>query len=416
MTATASISIQPNPGPSVRPMRILYLATEMDLGGAEVVARTLFNQWAARGHVPHLLLTYTPGVSAKQIQADGHSLEALELPHGAKLMLRISSVRERVRAINPDVIIINNQNVLLPWAWTLGSATVPVFAVIHSTETGKLRPSDLVHRLFLPRYERVITLGEPHARYAMQRFGLSREKLVVIHNGVEPEVRTGTGPEVRTGIGPEVRGGTGPSVPTPLEKPLPNLPANAFIGVIAARLHPDKNHMGLLEATKLVLERHSNFHLLVLGQGDQQAVLEAHAKTLGIADHIHFLGARGDVGAILERSHLGLISSITTETLSIAVLEYMRAGLPVVSTRLGSLEDQILDGKTGFLVAPGDDRALANAIGTMLENPGLRIQFGAAGKALQRQKFTSAKMGDGYLELFQESRGKIKEESKTSSL
>jgi glycosyltransferase involved in cell wall biosynthesis len=379
MTATASstnMSMQ-QPGPAVQPMRILYLATEMGLGGAEVVARTLFNEWAARGHTPHLLLTYTPGVNAKRIQADGHAVEALSLPGGARMLLRISSVRERVQAIKPDVIIINNQDVLLPWAWTLGSKTVPVFAVIHSTEAGKFRPSDLIHRLFLPRYDRVITLGEPHAKYAMQRFGLARDKLAVIHNGVET------------------------ITPKPLEKPLPDLPSDALIGVIAARLHPDKNHMGLLEATKIVLEKHPNFFVLALGQGEQRDSLEAHAKKLGIADHVHFLGARGDVGAILERAHLGLISSVTTETLSIAVLEYMRAGLPVVSTRLGSLEDQVLDGKTGFLVPPGDDQALAKAIMKMLENPGLRSQFAAAGKALQQQEFTSAKMGEGYLKLFQ---------------
>jgi Glycosyltransferase Family 4 len=189
MTATASTPTNSKPGPAVRPMRILYIATEMGLGGAEVVARTLFNEWAARGHTPHLLLTYTPGVNAKRIQADGHTVEALDLPGGAKMLLKISSVRERVRAIKPDVIIINNQDVLLPWAWTLGSKSVPVFAVIHSTEAGKFRPSDLIHRLFLPRYSAVITLGEPHAKYAMQRFGLAREKLAVIHNGVEPAVR-----------------------------------------------------------------------------------------------------------------------------------------------------------------------------------------------------------------------------------
>ena len=386
MTATASSNLT-KPEPTVRPMRILYIATEMGLGGAEVVARTLFNEWAARGHTPHLLLTYTPGVNAKRIQADGHAVEALGLAHGAKMLLQISSVRERVKAIKPDVIIINNQDVLLPWAWTLGgprnstlgNKNLPVFAVIHSTEAGKFRPSDLIHRLFLPRYDRVITLGEPHAKYAMQRFGLARDKLAVIHNGVET-------------ITPKL-----------LEKPLPELPQDALIGVIAARLHPDKNHIGLLEATKLVLEKHPNFHLLALGQGDQRNSLEAHAKTLGIADHVHFLGARGDVAAILERAHVGLISSVTTETLSIAVLEYMRAGLPVISTRLGSLEDQVLDGKTGFLVPPGDDNALAKAIVKMLENPGLRSQFGAAGKALQQQEFTSAKMGAGYLELFQKS-------------
>ena len=384
MTATtiSTHSSKQQPSPAVQPMRILYLATEMGLGGAEVVARTLFNEWAARGHTPHLLLTYTPGVNAKRIQADGHAVEALGLPGGAKMLLKISRVHERVKAIQPDVIIINNQDVLLPWAWTLGSKTVPVFAVIHSTEAGKFRPSDLIHRLFLPRYDRVITLGKPHAKYAMQRFGLAREKLAVIHNGVEP------------------------IIPKPLEKPLPELPQDALIGVIAARLHPDKNHMGLLEATKVVLEKHPNFHLLALGQGDQRDALEAHAQKLGITDHVHFLGARGDVGAILERAHLGLISSVTTETLSIAVLEYMRAGLPVVSTRLGSLEDQVLDGKTGLLVPPGDDQALAKAIGKMLESPSLRSQFGAAGKAFQQQEFTSAKMGEGYLKLFQNTLGR----------
>jgi glycosyltransferase involved in cell wall biosynthesis len=387
-------------GSDSNPIRILYLATEMGLGGAEVVARTLFNEWATQGHTPHLLLTYSPGVNAKRIQADGHTIEALGLPGGAKMLLKISVVRERVRAFNPDVIIVNNQDALLPWAWTLGG-TAPVFVVIHSTEAGPLRLSDVIHRLFLPRYARVITLGEPHAKYAMQRFGLAREKLAVIHNGVEPVVRTGSEPVVRTGSEPVVRTGTEPITPKPLEKPLPDLPKDALIGVIAARLHPDKNHMGLLEATKLVLHKHPNFFVLALGQGDQREALEAHAKTLGIADHVHFLGARGDVGAILEHAHLGLISSVTTETLSIAVLEYMRAGLPVVSTRLGSLEDQVLDGKTGFLVTPGDDRALAAAIMRLLENPGLRSQFGAAGKALQEQEFTSQKMGSGYLKLFQ---------------
>jgi glycosyltransferase involved in cell wall biosynthesis len=363
--------------PDTKPLRILYLATEMGLGGAEVVARTLFHEWAAQGHTPHLLLTYSPGVNAQRIQSDGHSIEALGLARGAKMLLQLSVVRNRVQTFKPDVIIVNNQDVLLPWAWTLGGPNLPVFAVIHSTEAGKFRPSDLIHRLFLPRYSAVITLGEPHAKYAMQRFGLAREKLAVIHNGVET------------------------IIPKPLEKPLPELPNDALVGVIAARLHPDKNHIGLLEATKIVLEKHPNFFVLALGQGDQRDALEAHAKTLGIADHVHFLGARGDVGAILERAHLGLISSVTTETLSIAVLEYMRAGLPVVSTRLGSLEDQVLDGKTGFLVTPGDDRALAAAITRVLENPKLREQFGLAGKALQEQEFTSQKMGSGYLELFQ---------------
>jgi glycosyltransferase involved in cell wall biosynthesis len=58
----------------------------------------------------------------------------------------------------------------------------------------------------------------------------------------------------------------------------------------------------------------------------------------------------------------------------------MAAGLPVVSTRLAGIPEMVVDGKTGFLVSPGDPRAVASAVRTLLANPGEARATGAAGR------------------------------------
>jgi glycosyltransferase involved in cell wall biosynthesis len=366
-------------GRAVKPLRIAYLSTEMGLGGAETIGRSLFDEWRALGHEPHLVLTYEPGVIAERMAQDGHPVTALGLPRSLKILGHINRVRKALREIAPDVIVMHNQDALLPWAWTLGKVVagkrVPVIAAVHSSAAGPIRMTDRIHRFFLPRFERVIVLGGPHARYAHERFGVPQNKLTIIHNGVTPK--------------PE----------RDLERPLPELPANAVTGFIAARLHPEKNHRMLLQATQSVVRGHPEFHLLVAGQGELRAELEAYTNELGISRNVHFLGARGDVSAILDRAHIGILSSIN-ETFSVAVLEYMRAGLPVIATRTGSLEDQVKDGVTGFLVPPRDAQALSNALERLVADSALRERLGQAGRELQSREFTARGMSEAYLALF----------------
>jgi glycosyltransferase involved in cell wall biosynthesis len=378
--APARSSETPSEQP-VRPLRIVYLATEMGLGGAETITKLLFDEWRALGHDPHMILTYQPGVIAQRMQQDGYPVTALNTPRGLRSMLGVPYIRRLIRDLMPDVIVLNNQDSLLPWAWSLGSAVrskrVPVMAVVHSSAEGQLELGDRIHQWFLPRFDRVIVLGEPHKCYAHRRFGVPNEKLFVVHNGVPAK----------------------PAVT--LEMPLPSLPQNAVIGVIVARLHPEKNHRMLLEATQAVIQQHPEFHLLIVGQGETRHELEAFTKTLGSEDHVHFLGARSDVSAILDCADIGLLSSIN-ETFSVALLEYMRAGLPVIATRTGSLEDQVQEGHTGFLVAPRDTAALTKALGALVTDSGLRKQLGKAGLALQAHQFTSQRMSQAYLGLFRQ--------------
>lgn len=81
-----------------------------------------------------------------------------------------------------------------------------------------------------------------------------------------------------------------------------------------------------------------------------------------------------------KRSLFALAPSTWHEPFGIVVLEAMAAGRPVIASNIGGLVDALVDGETGFLVPPGDDQALAQAMRQLLENPTLREQMGLAAR------------------------------------
>lgn len=88
----------------------------------------------------------------------------------------------------------------------------------------------------------------------------------------------------------------------------------------------------------------------------------------------------GAVMAAWHRSLMGLLPSIGLETFGIAALEAMASSRPVIASRIGGLSDVIVDGETGYLVPPGDQEALRQAIESLLADPDLRARMGQAAK------------------------------------
>ena len=85
------------------------------------------------------------------------------------------------------------------------------------------------------------------------------------------------------------------------------------------------------------------------------------------------------------------------EGFGLAVLEAMLAGLPVVATNVSSLPELVVDGETGFLVAPDDPAALALGVASALEQPAL----GEAGRERARREFSVARMADRTAALYE---------------
>ena len=171
------------------------------------------------------------------------------------------------------------------------------------------------------------------------------------------------------------------------------VPSNTPTVGIVAMLRPEKGHDIFLKAAALVLKQKPETHFLIIGDGDERKKLEGMAEDTSIKAYIHFLGARKDIPEILNLFDVAVLSSYpVVETLSNAVLEYMAAGKPVVSTRVGSLEEVVDEGQTGFLVESGDFEAMAVLILKILQDAKLAREMGEAGRKKVEKEYSIEQM------------------------
>lgn len=168
------------------------------------------------------------------------------------------------------------------------------------------------------------------------------------------------------------------------------------IGTLAS-LRPEKNLVRLIDAFAM-LRRRMPCRLVIVGDGAERARLEAHAAASGFSADIRFTGQIADT----ERAYAGfdvLALSSDTEQMPTAVLEAMAAGLPVVSTKVGDVLNMVAESNRPY-ITPLDAESLANAIGTVLSEPGLARQIGAANQVEARRRYDQDRMFEAYDELF----------------
>jgi glycosyltransferase involved in cell wall biosynthesis len=150
-----------------------------------------------------------------------------------------------------------------------------------------------------------------------------------------------------------------------------------------------------------VLGRVNNARFLIVGDGPQRGALERCANELGIGEAIHWTGFRRDMPEILRAMDVCCLSSRPRqETFSVAALEAMASGLPVVSTRVGFMHEMVLEGTTGFIVPVDDQQALAEAISGLALNPEKRNRMGDSARALVEESFSLQHMIASFEDLF----------------
>ena len=199
--------------------------------------------------------------------------------------------------------------------------------------------------------------------------GVPEAKLRLIYNGIEPTGRAQDKREARATLG---------------------LDADALIGVVVANLIPYKGHRDLIDALALAAPKlPPAWQVLCVGaDNDLRPELETLAAAKGLAGNLRFLGQRFDVGRLLEAADFGVLPSRANEGFSNAILESMRAGLPMVVTDVGGNAEAVVDGQTGFVVPPADPPALAEALLRVAEDPALRRKLGEAGRERVTTHFT----------------------------
>jgi len=357
-------------------MRLEFAISEMGVGGAERVVVDLARDAVERGD--ELLLLGAPGRNDRDLIATG--IRRVDLPTGRTPLELARAVGRTARATHgfgPDLIHAHN-------------VKVTAVARLGSRLAGRRRPPLLTTYHGVPHEEvdaaaRILRLADLVACVStdlMEQLvdrGLPPERLAVVPNGVpEPEPTTA---ETMRALDAEL--GLDPDTP---------------VVSVVGRLVAQKAHDRFLRAAKLVHERVPGAKFLIVGDGELRAPTEALAGRLGLSDAVVFTGIRADATTIIARSDL-LVFSSDWEGLSIAALEALARGVPVVSTAVEGTRELLSEG--AGVVVPHEDEALAAAIVECLGDPERRAELGATGRRIHRERFSTARMAAAYRTLYE---------------
>ena len=142
-------------------------------------------------------------------------------------------------------------------------------------------------------------------------------------------------------------------------------------------------------------------HFLLVGDGPQLHEYEQMAHEFGIGDVVHFVGRRTDIPALLSQLDLFLLTS-DMEASPVSILEAMACGLPVVSTRVGSISETIVDGVSGYLIDKTAEDEMAARVTELLADADKSHAMGCAGRARVVAGYSVERMVEGYEDLLTE--------------
>ena len=227
-----------------------------------------------------------------------------------------------------------------------------------------------IDRLCLPHYERVFCVSDDLFE-AARTSGVSARKCVLLENGIDTAeyTRRQTTAEAKLALG---------------------FAADEFLIGAVGRLSPEKGFDISIRAVRNLRERNLKVKLVIVGEGDDRARLEALRAELGLQDAVRFAGWQSDTKPYFEAMDLFALSSFR-EGLPNVLLEAMALGVPCVATRIAGVPKLIEHGVSGWLLEPGDATALADGIFRLIGHSDLSSRYAGAARRTIRERYDFAR-------------------------
>jgi len=338
---------------------IFFYTDSRVLGGAENAMFMLLRSLDREAWEPTLLLEDDEAVAplaARAAELEVPVRRIPPMPLGLTGARQVPALARLLRRERPEVFHAHMSSpVACKWGLAAAvAASVPV--VLGTVQVGAYEPPNRSAywqlRALARGVDRYFAVSREIAAELVEDLGWPAEKVEVLYNAVDVE---GTAVAAPPGLREQLGGSeTRPLVLTP------------------ARLNAQKGHDTLLAAIAEVPEA----LFLFAGDGPERERLESLAAELGVADRVRFLGRREDIPQLLAACDVFALPSLY-EGSSLAVLEAMAAGIPIVSSAIGGTDELIEDGRSGLLVPPGDVAAWAAALRRVLGDSQLREDFAA---------------------------------------
>ena len=347
---------------------VIHVSVGLNVGGMEKLL-VEFARHADRDRFDLKFVSMTTGgLAAEQIERLGWPVTSLNISPGVRLTTPVRLARLFRRA-NARIIHTHNSK---PMLYTVPAARLAGVQTIihtrHGQRCGATRRQNYLFNLAAGWVDKVVSVSNDSAKLSLRQ-GLQEDKLVTIHNGIDVSL-------FQAGV----RQQSGPAV---------------FVG----RLSPEKDLPTLLRATAIAVKEEPSFRLHLAGDGPCLLELQNLADQLGLAGHIQFRGQTSDVAGFLAGASFFALPSLT-EGISLALLEAMACGLPVVATAVGGNTEVVIDGETGLLVQPESPADLADAMLKLYRQPELASRMGANARKRVEAHFDSRTMVARYESLY----------------
>lgn len=386
-------------------LSIMEIVSDLDVGGAQEVVRTLAENLTTAG-CRVVVCTFRDGPLRHDIEQLGIPVEVLPARQHSVVALpaftaEMQALRRHLLALidcydvnvvqthllrSMDFLVLSlrsSRDVQI--YWTFQNALFDLRPDHLDRHGWLLRPKRLSHHLLYRagarRVDGYIAVSEDVKRAILDTIpGIPPDKITVIFNSVDltryPARIDKTA--VRTSL---------------------NLTPDDRVMAVVATFKRQKGHRYLIDAAAQIVADHPRLHILFIGDGELRADLEAHTRAHRLERHIHFLGTRSDVADLLAASDYFVLPSLW-EGLSMALVEAMASGLPVIATAVSGTTQVIVDSKTGLLVPPGDADRLADALTQFLTDPASARVMGRFGRQRVERFFSARKQAADHIALF----------------
>ena len=178
-----------------------------------------------------------------------------------------------------------------------------------------------------------------------------------------------------------------------------DLPSEGPVIVCLANFTPTKGQRVVVDAMPALVAQFPGIRAVLAGDGPELRAVRERADSLGLDGRVSFPGSFTEPWDLLRAADVFVLAS-DMEGVPLVILEAMSQGVPVVATDVGGIPDAVIDGETGFLIAPRDAGAVTNAVARILGAPLLAQRMRQAALARFEQRFTMQSMLDSHRALY----------------
>ena len=350
-------------------MRVLQLASHLDVGGVGTHVIGLAQALARRGHT--VIVAADEGALAERLRAADIAHWRVPLHTSAEFSLPVASsarrISARLREEPVDLIHAHTRVAQVVAAWLSCRQGIPYVTTWHGFFHRRL-----VRRLWPCLGRLTIAISEPVAQHLREDFKLPQARIRVVPHGVDVARFAGS-------LDPAQREGW--------RRRLGLADGHPVVGTMS-RLVPSKGVGVLIDSFAQVRARVPQARLLIIGDGEERGRLERRAARLGLADGVSFAGTLPEAAAALSLMDVFVFLPAVQEGFGLSLLEAMASARPIVAIRRGGGAPWVLEG-TGCAVTVEPDRPdeLAQAILGLLQDPARARELAAKGPAVAKDRY-----------------------------